>query len=52
MPFSGMLRHVALVRIGVLEELVTCIIMVIRIGKLGATLAVTSEQSMLQRNTM
>jgi hypothetical protein len=42
MVSSGMLRHVALVRTYVLEELSTTIIMVTRIGELG-TLAVTSN---------
>jgi hypothetical protein len=43
MPFSGMLRRVALVRTDVSEELSASIIRVTRIGKLGTTLAVTSS---------
>jgi hypothetical protein len=42
MPFSGMLRHEALVRTDVLEEHNTSIIWVTRIGDLGM-LAVTSN---------
>jgi hypothetical protein len=41
MPSSGMLRHVALVRIDVSEERVVSLIRVTRIGELGTTLAVT-----------
>jgi hypothetical protein len=41
MAYSGMLRHVALERSNILEELSTSIIRVTRIGELG-TLAVTS----------
>jgi hypothetical protein len=41
---SGMLRHVALVRTDVLEELSASIIRVTRIGELGTTLAVTSNR--------
>jgi hypothetical protein len=52
MPSSGMLRHVALVRSDVLEEHSTSIIKVTRIGELGTTLAVTSNQRMLRRNIM
>jgi hypothetical protein len=43
MPFLGMLCCVALVRTNVLEELSASIIRV-TIGKLGTTLAVTSNQ--------
>jgi hypothetical protein len=43
MASSGMLRHVALVRTNVSEELSTFIIRVTRIGELGKTLAVTSN---------
>jgi hypothetical protein len=50
MPSSGMLYRVALVRADVLEELSASIIKVTRIGELG-TLAITSNRSMLQRNT-
>jgi hypothetical protein len=50
MPSSGMLRRMALVRIGVSEELSASIIRVTRIGELGTTLAVTSNQRTLRRN--
>jgi hypothetical protein len=43
-----MLRHVALVRTDVSEELSTSIIRVTRIGQLGTMLAVTSKQCMLR----
>jgi hypothetical protein len=43
MVSSGMLRHVALVRNGVSEELSASFIRVTRIGELGTTLAVTSN---------
>jgi hypothetical protein len=46
-----MLRRVALVRTYVLEELSASFISVTRIGELGTTLAVTSNQSTLRRNT-
>jgi hypothetical protein len=46
MPSSGMLRHVALVRTEVSEELSSSIIRVTRIGELGTTLAVTSDRRM------
>jgi hypothetical protein len=52
MPSSGMLRHVTLVRTDISEERIASIIRVTRIGKLGTTLAVISNQSTLQRNTM
>jgi hypothetical protein len=45
MPSSGMLGRVALVRTDVSEERITPIIRVTRIGKLGTTLAVTSNRS-------
>jgi hypothetical protein len=45
MASSGMLRRVALVRSDFSEELGTSIIRVTRIGELGTTLAVTSNQS-------
>jgi hypothetical protein len=48
---SGMLRHVALVKTDISEELSASIIRVTRIGELGTTLAVTSNWCMLQRNT-
>jgi hypothetical protein len=44
MPSSGVLRHVALVRIDVLEERSASIIRVIRIGELGTTLAIIGNQ--------
>jgi hypothetical protein len=47
MASSGMLRHVALVRADVSEELSTSIIRVTRIGELETTLTVTSNQCML-----
>jgi hypothetical protein len=43
MASSGMLRHVALVRTNVSEELSASIIRVTIIGELGTTLAVTSN---------
>jgi hypothetical protein len=48
---TGMLRRVALVRTDVSEECSASIIKVTRIGELGMTLAVTSNQRVLQRNT-
>jgi hypothetical protein len=47
---SGMLRHVALVRTDVSEELSASFIRMTRIGELGTTLALTSNRHMLQRN--
>jgi hypothetical protein len=44
MASSGMLRHVALVRIDVSEELSASVIRVTRIGELGTTLAITSNR--------
>jgi hypothetical protein len=49
MPSSGMLHHVALARTDISEEHIASIIMMTRISELRATLAVTSNQSMLQR---
>jgi hypothetical protein len=46
-----MLRRLALVRTVVSEELSASIIKVIKIGKLGTTLAVTSNRRTLRRNT-
>jgi hypothetical protein len=46
-----MLCPVALVRTDVLEECIASIIRVTRIGRLGTTLAVTSNQSALQRES-
>jgi hypothetical protein len=43
MPSSGMLRHVALVRTDVSEELNASIIRVTRIGELGTMLAITGN---------
>jgi hypothetical protein len=51
MASSGMLHHVALVRTDILEEHSASIMRVTRISELG-TLAATSNQHMLQRNTM
>jgi hypothetical protein len=44
MPSPGMLRHVALVRTDVSEELSASFIRVTRIGEIGTTLAVTSNR--------
>jgi hypothetical protein len=46
MASSGMLRHVALVRTDVSEELSASLIRVTRIGELGTTLAVTNYRHM------
>jgi hypothetical protein len=51
MPSSGMLRRVALVITDVSEELSASIIRVTKIDELGTTLAVTSNQCTLRRNT-
>jgi hypothetical protein len=49
MVSSAMLRSVALIRTDVSEELSASFIRVTRIGELGATLAVTSNQRALRR---
>jgi demethoxyubiquinone hydroxylase (CLK1/Coq7/Cat5 family) len=48
---SGVLSRLALVRTDISEECSTAIIRVTRIGELGTTLTVTSNQRMLRRNT-
>jgi hypothetical protein len=50
MASSGMLRHVAPVRIDVLEELSASFIRVGRIGEIGTTLALTSNRRTLRTN--
>jgi hypothetical protein len=50
-PYSGMSRHVALVRTDVSEEGIAFFIRVTWIGELGTTLVVTSNRSTLRRNT-
>jgi hypothetical protein len=45
------IKHVAFVRTDVSEELSTSMIRVTRIGKLGTTLAVSSNRCTLRRNT-
>jgi hypothetical protein len=47
MASYGMLRHVALVRTDVSEELSASFMRVTRIGELGTTLAVTSNRRTL-----
>jgi hypothetical protein len=47
MPFSGMLRYVALVRTDFSEELSAFIIRVTRIGELETTLPITSNRCTL-----
>jgi hypothetical protein len=49
MPSSGMLSHVALVRIDVSDEPSASIIRVTRIGELGTMLTVTSNQCSVHR---
>jgi hypothetical protein len=51
MASSGTLRRVALVRTDISEERSASFIRVTRFGKLGITLAVTSNRRTLQRNT-
>jgi hypothetical protein len=48
---SGMLRHVALVRTDVSEELSASFVKMTRIGELGTTLALTGNRRTLRRNT-
>jgi hypothetical protein len=50
MVSSGMLRRVALVRTDDSEELSAYFIRVTRIGEIGTTLAVTSNQRTLRRS--
>jgi hypothetical protein len=50
MASSGMLHHVALVRTDVSVELNASFIRVTRIGELGTTLAVTSNQRIVSRS--
>jgi hypothetical protein len=52
MPSSGKLRHVTLVKSYVSEEWIASIIRVARIDELGTMLAVTSNRSMLWRNSI
>jgi hypothetical protein len=52
MPSPGTLRRVALVGSDVWEKRTSSIIMVTRLGELGTTLAVISNQSRLRRNTL
>jgi hypothetical protein len=52
MASSGLLRHVALVRTDVSEELSVSFIRVTRLGELGTTLAVTSNRRTLRRNVI
>jgi hypothetical protein len=51
MAYSGMLRHVALVRTDVSEELSASFIRVTRIRELGTTLAITGNRRTVRRNT-
>jgi hypothetical protein len=51
MVTSGMLRRVALVRIGVSKEPGASFIRGTRIGELGTTQAATSNRRTLRRNT-
>jgi hypothetical protein len=51
MPFSAMLRLMALIRIDVSEEPSASITRVTRINERGTTFAVTSNQHILLRNT-
>jgi hypothetical protein len=52
MPYFGKLHHVLFVGTDISEERIVSVMWVIRIGELGTTLAVTSNRSILQRNTV
>jgi hypothetical protein len=45
-----MLRHVALVRIDILEESMASIIMLTRIGELGTTLGITNNRAQCEED--
>jgi hypothetical protein len=49
MPYSAMLRLVALVRTNFLEESSASILRVKRIGELGTTLEISSNRRMLRK---
>jgi hypothetical protein len=51
MASSGILRHVAIIKTDVSEELNASFIRVTTVGELGTTVAVTSNRCMLQRNS-
>jgi hypothetical protein len=51
MPYSEMLRRMAVVRSDVSEELSASIMRVTRIGELRSTLAVTNNRSTLRRKS-
>jgi hypothetical protein len=48
---SGILCHVAVIRSDVVDVFSTSIIRVTRVGKMGATLAVTSNRRTLRSNS-
>jgi hypothetical protein len=52
MQSAGMLRRVAIVRTEVIDENIASIIRVTRIGEQRTMLALTSNRSMLRRNTI
>jgi hypothetical protein len=52
MPFSGILRRVALVRTDISVEHSASFIRVIRIGEVRKTLAVSANRHIMRRNTM